>query len=118
MKRICLIFALALVAGCLSNKSNTTVAVMSFGDLEGRTLRLPAGTTFEMRKGTHTGNPAKLSLAVENALAGTGCDTLLDAVVTAETKQFWLTWLSFGSSTLTVEGKCVRSTDLPKGGAQ
>jgi len=114
MKSVIFIPGLALLAGCLSNTNVTNVAVLSFGDLQGRSLQLSAGTTFEMRRGEHSGDPAKLSCAVENALAGTGCDTLMDAVVTSKTSQFWLFWLTTGSSTLVVEGKCVRSQDLPK----
>lgn len=85
-----LLLCSGLVCGGCGHTASTTVGLMSFGDLEGKTLpREPAGDVLSGKDCAEIGgDPYSLSEAVRRALDGTAYDTLVDARVDVSTGLF------------------------------
>lgn len=85
MKGCMLLLLLAALVGC-GHSQSTKVGLMSFGDLEGKTLPDQVGGQF--LSGQACGHNYRLSDAVRDALKGTDYDTLVDADVINQTGTF------------------------------
>jgi hypothetical protein len=101
------VFLAFLFVGC-EHSQTSKIALISFGDLEGKSL--PNNPDGPSRQGITTsgagGAKYYLSDAVRDALKGSEYDTLVDIEVTAETGL--LVW----SNTLAVRGTALNSKNL------
>lgn len=99
-------------SGCGSTKVST-VGLISFGDLEGRTI--PSNPKGPVLQGTDAAMPFvmrySLSNAARDALKDTPYDTLVDAEVTAKTGLF------VPSNKIIVKGTALNSDELPRTGS-
>jgi hypothetical protein len=110
---MCVIFALAALATGCGHTHTSRVALISFGDLEGK--QIPAAVDGPVLEGQDFGTTAfsnwcALSRAVREALAGTKYDTLVDVDVTTHTG------LLVASNRVSVKGKALDSTALRRQG--
>ena len=85
MKRTMLLLLALALMGC-GHTQTTKVGLMSFGDLEGKSL--PVDDVTSVFSGKACGHSYHLSDAVRDALKGTDYDTLIDAEVVNETGLF------------------------------
>jgi hypothetical protein len=102
--RFCTVLFLALLFTGCGHSQTSRIALISFGDLEGKSL--PDKPDGPSRHGITGGAKYYLSDAVRDALKDSEYDTLLDVEVTAETGLF--VW----SNTLAVEGTALNSKKL------
>ncbi len=108
--KACVVVVLAAFCHGCGHTRVSQVALLSYGDLEGRTL--PATVSGPVLKGGDFSPPVLtfcfLSKAVQDALKGTEYDTLINAEVTTHTGLF--VW----SNGITVQGTGFNSKTLPK----
>jgi len=115
IRLICMTAGLAMLCSGCGHMKVSKVGLLSFGDLEGRTI--PSVVQGPVLKGSDNeavfvppGCFSFLSAAVEDALAGTEYDTLVDCTVTSYTGFF--AW----SNGIRVEGTALNSKTLPRAG--
>ena len=108
-----IVASLAVVCSGCGHTQVSKVGLLSFGDLEGRTI--PPVVEGPILKGSDYEAPSLfpfsfLSAAVKDALKGTEYDTLVNCTVTTQTGLF--VW----SNGIEVEGTALNSKTLPKAG--
>lgn len=102
-----ILFLVGATAGC-GHTATSRVALLSFGELEGKVISPAVVARATVAEGSDCGFRQSLAKATENALKGSPNDTLVDAEVTSSTGLLVL------SNCITVRGQAIDSNELPR----